>query len=116
MTQKIVVDKSEFLPVPQGTKIKYKHFYKAPDGESLHKLEDLKGIPRWFRLSAVASMVPYTGPRHLQATTAWLEDSKGNEVAEGYSICNPKDTPNKKLGRLIAHNRCIKAYRKNAAA
>jgi endonuclease YncB( thermonuclease family) len=37
-------------------------------------------------------------------------------VAEGDALCSYKDTPSRKLGRAIAHNRALKAYAKGTAS
>lgn len=103
--------KLEFLPVPEGFKMKYRHYYKTPEGGPL--IHD-PTTDAWYTSGDVGKEdVLYEGPRHLDSTYAWLENSDGALVADACSFCNPKDTPNKKLGRCIAHNRCIKAYWKS---
>jgi hypothetical protein len=84
---KIDTSKLKLLPVPEGLTMKYRHFYKMPNGPE--------------------------GPKRLDMTTAWLEDAQGKTVFEQDAMVNPKDVPIKKLGRAIAHNRCIKAFHKS---
>lgn len=86
MTRK-EASKLVLLPVPAGHKIKYQHHYTDPEGV----------------------------PPKLYATSAWLENEAGERVAVAHSTVNPKDTPIKKLGRAIAHNRCIKEFEKSHA-
>jgi hypothetical protein len=54
----------------------------------------------------------------LVGTGAWLVDPTGDEIPDTYarSIVHPNDTAVKKLGRLKAHNRCIKNYLKQQNA
>jgi hypothetical protein len=83
---KIDTSKLTLLPVPEGLKMRYKHHYKAgPDP---------------------------LGPVKLIATDAWLEGFNGMPILLRTATCSKKDVANKKLGRHIAHNRCIKAYHK----
>jgi hypothetical protein len=86
---KIDTSKLEVLPVPDGFKMKYRHHYR-----------EVKGA------GDVTTKI-------LKATDAWLENNENGEiVATETAHVNKKDTPNKKLGRIIAHNRCIKAWQK----
>lgn len=101
---KINTDKLQLRPVPAGYKVKYQHFYKTTDGRPLFQDGDA-----WF-IATTGGASTYYGTRVLFATDAWLEDSTGERVVRASAICNPKDTPNKKLGRAIAHNRCIKNF------
>ena len=47
-------------------------------------------------------------PRYI--TVAKLYDETETMVAEGTATCSPRDNPSRKLGRIIAVNRCIKAF------
>ncbi len=99
MNSKIKIPAEAFLPVPQGTKIKYQHYYKR-----LVKQNVIFGKSHSEVLLS---------PPILIGTDAWLVNAlTGDMIPDAYacSLVNPKDTPNKKLGRLKAHNRCIKAY------
>lgn len=110
---KVDVKKLELMPVPPGHKIKYQHYYMASDGK--RPLVRIDG--KWYTLTCDPEheAVEYNGVAKLFATDAWLEDAQGYAVARGESVCNPKDTPIKKLGRSIAHNRCIKDFHKAKA-
>lgn len=103
MTTKIDVSKLKKRPVPAGHKIKYRHIYKTTDGRDLYQNEQ----GRWV---VPETGETYTGVRRLCGTTAWLETANGFMAATGLAMCNPKDTPIKKLGVVIAHNRCVKAF------
>jgi hypothetical protein len=85
---KVDTSKLKLLPVPEGLRIKYHHIYDDA-GTGLF-------------------------PPKLIGTRAWLEttDHIALQNSEAYAWVNPKDTPIKKLGRTIAHNRCIKEYLK----
>lgn len=90
-----------FLPVPDGTRIRYQHYYaRELKARTVHgknvQLNDLF-------------------PPVLTATAAWLVDSNGNDIPGTFvtSKVHPNDCAVKKLGRLKAHNRCIKAYLKD---
>jgi hypothetical protein len=97
-----------FLPVPAGTRIKYQHYYirkvKSPVwmGKRIH--EDDLDTDILFN------------PPVLVGTGAWLVHADtGNDIPNTFvkSRVHPNDTAVKKLGRLKAHNRCIKAYLKH---
>lgn len=102
---KIDVKKLDLLPVPAGHKIKYNYIYKDKKGRVLYKDPD----GRW-RVSGLNML--HFGLRKLSGCRAWLENGQGEVVQQATSVCNPKDTPVKKLGRVIAHNRCIKSFNK----
>lgn len=95
MTTKIDVSKLEIMPVPSGHKIKYLHHYRP----GLRRIE--------YRMGGEVSI---PGPLKLIGTTAWLENAAGERVCGASSWVRKGDTPIKKLGRIIAHNRCIKAF------
>lgn len=101
MSKQINVSKLVKRPVPAGHKIKYRHIYETQDGRPLM----LTDVGVW-----VSGTDVYTGPRRLSGTCAWLETTDGVIAAQAYAMCNPKDTPIKKLGVTIAHNRCIKQF------
>jgi hypothetical protein len=103
MTTKINVSKLVKRPVPAGHKMKYQHFYTTPEGESLART----AYGTW---KIRATDATYNGPRRLHSTHAWLETENGLLAASAAALCNPKDTPVKKLGVAIAHNRCIKQF------
>lgn len=84
---KVDVSKLTVQPVPAGFTMKYQHFYKR-EGDK---------------------------PPVLEATEAWLCGPQGDMVASGTATVNPKDVAIKKLGRIIAHNRCIKTWKQQQA-
>lgn len=86
-TNKVDVSKLVLLPVPEGYTVRIKHYYTL--GEE-----------------------GYNGPKKLHMTTAALLNPQGEVVREADALVNPKDTPIKKLGRAIAHNRLIIDYNK----
>lgn len=92
---KVDVSKLVFLPVPPGLRMKYKHHYTQENPVTVTKL---------------GGTIEVEQPKKLVSTLAVLEDEAGKELMEGYALVNPKDTPIKKLGRCIAHNRCIANY------
>lgn len=98
MNRKIDISKLHLLPVPPGLKIKYQHHYIR---EVLDRAVYMNDEPR-------------LGPPVLIGTEAWLENAEGERLAEGTAEVHFPDVPIKKLGKAIAHNRCIKAYLKNA--
>ena len=80
------------LPVPTGMKVK---IYHTHDPKVLRFLSISKRPPRYL-------------------TEATLVDTATNTmVAMAFAWCSPKDTPSRKLGRAIAHNRCITNYMEN---
>lgn len=81
-TAKIDLSKLTLRPVPAGHTMRYLHHYKTPKH----------------------------GPMKLLGTTAWLENAEGEMVGRAESWVRKGDTPIKKLGRIIAHNRCVKAF------
>jgi hypothetical protein len=89
----------ELLPVPQGFRIRYQHFYT----------QDVKRTRVWKGQEMELK------PPVLRATGAWLVDSSGEEVPNSYvtSAVHPRDVGVKKLGRMKAHNKCVKAYMKS---
>jgi hypothetical protein len=101
-TVKIDTSKLTLLPVPEGLFMRYKHFYKP----NTRIMEDVEG-------NEVEVII---GPKQLDMTVARLEDSEGDTVCEGDSLVNPNDVPIKKLGRVIAHNRCVKLYHRLSGA
>lgn len=93
---KIDTSNLEVLAVPDGFKIKYKHHYKVI-GKSAIADKDGK--------------YKEVFTKRLIGSEAWLENMENGEVvAHGASMVSKKDTPNKKLGRIMAHNRCIKHW------
>jgi hypothetical protein len=85
-----------FLPVPEGTRIRYQHYY-------------VQVVPGQILIGK--HNTPKVSPPVLVGTAAWLvADATGETVAEATSWVHPNDTAIKKLGRLKAHNRCIKKY------
>lgn len=98
---KVDLSKLTLSPVPDGLKMRIHHVYQ-------------KGPDRQIRTMSGAVSVE-EGPSRLVRTLASLVAEDGTEVAKAESIVNPKDNPIKKLGRVIAHNRCIKAYGKEKA-
>lgn len=87
--------KNTLLPVPDGFKMRIEHFF----GEKLKECIESGELP-----------VHGSGPAY--ATVAQLVETETGEVVSfGVSYCHgKKDLPSRKLGRLIAHNRAIKAY------
>lgn len=71
-------------PVPEGHRVRLKHLYRQKPNR----------------------------PKVLYRTEAYVERQTAPGqyliVADGYSQVRDGDTPNKKLGRAIAHNRAIK--------
>lgn len=92
---KIDTSKLTLLPVPRGLVMKYQHYYVPGPGAEIEIVDGVRRI---------------IGVKRLDSTVAWLEDELGNNVCEADALVNPKDTPIKKLGRAIAHNRCIKKW------
>jgi len=88
---KIDTKKLKLLPVPEGCKIRIRHI---TDPETL-KLNRKRDLPP---------------PKYV--TVAWLYDGDSVMISKGSSFCSANDAPNRKLGRIIAHNRCIKAFHK----
>lgn len=87
--------KVELAPVPEGLKVKIFHVHTNEIKQAL----DFVGVKGKKR------------PRYY--TFARLIDRETQEVlAEGDALCSYKDTPSRKLGRAIAHNRALKAYTK----
>jgi hypothetical protein len=87
-----------FLPVPKGTKIRYQHYY-------------IRRVIDFFVYGKHTE--PRVSPPILIGTAAWLVDDKtGEELTNTrkLAIVHPNDTAIKKLGRLKAHNRCVKAF------
>jgi hypothetical protein len=91
---RIDTSKLVLLPVPEGYKLHLHHFTKKE-----------------LILQSKSDQPP---PRY--GTKAELFDEEGNSVCIGFSFCSHKDTPNRKLGNIIAHNRCIKKFNKQNAA
>lgn len=89
--------KVTLAPVPEGLKVKIFHI---PTNEVRAALDSMgvkgKNRPRYYTFARVIN-------RETQEV-----------VAEGDALCSYKDTPSRKLGRAIAHNRAIKAYAKGA--
>ena len=46
-------------------------------------------------------------------TTAFITDNEGVELASGWADCSKKDVYDKKLGRMIATGRLLKALKLN---
>lgn len=87
--------KVTLAPVPDGLKVK---IYHTPTSEVQAAL-DFMGVKGRKR------------PRYY--TFARVIDRDTQEVlAEGDALCSYKDTPSRKLGRAIAHNRALKALAK----
>lgn len=98
-TCKIDTKKLSLLAIPEGYRMRIKHYYEIPIPRQIHSASNL------------SSMHEEEGPKKLYATSATLEDPNGNLICEAEAIVNPKDTPIKKLGRAIAHNRCMIKYK-----
>lgn len=93
---KVDVKKLVFVPVPLGLRMKYRHYYTQEAAVTVTKL---------------GGTVEVEQPKKLIGTTAILENAEsGERVCSAQALVNPKDTPIKKLGRCIAHNRCINHY------
>jgi hypothetical protein len=75
-------------PVPTGYKVKLHHYFKPDD------LRD------W-----TTSKKP---PKYV--TLAVMVNPHGEVASFGGAACSPKDNPSRKLGRVIAHNRCLDAF------
>lgn len=86
--------KIALMPVPDGHKVKIVHVHKQSDLEGL-KLENSKRAPRYV-------------------TYAILLDADGMVQTISSAACSPKDTPSRKMGRAIAHNRAIKEFSRQA--
>jgi hypothetical protein len=88
-----------FLPVPEGVRIRYQHYY-------IRSVRDRIVVGKFGEARV--------GPPQLVGTAAWLVDDKGEEIdgTRCISRVHENDTAIKKLGRLKAHNRCIKTYQK----
>ena len=111
-TNKIDTSKLSLLPVPEGHKIRSHHIYTDAEGRLIK--HDSLGPYVDVSVNGTVTDSP-TEPRKLVATEARLIRIEDDAVvAQGQSAVNPKDTPIKKLGRAIAHNRCIKAFNKAA--
>lgn len=109
-TNKIDTSKLSLLPVPEGHKIRYRHIYT--DAKDRLVQHDATGP---YVLGDYGDQWDPMQPLKLVATEARLIRIEDDAVvAQGQSAVNPKDTPIKKLGRAIAHNRCIKAFNKAA--
>lgn len=108
MTTKIDVSKLKKRPCPAGHKMRYQHLYATTDGRRLYQEDGT-----WLIRDSVAGdgdPIDYAGTRRLVGTVAWLETDAGTWLTSATALCNPKDTPIKKLGVTIAHNRCIKQF------
>jgi hypothetical protein len=90
--RKSAMPKINLLPVPEGYKVRIEHFFKPEDLEC-QCLSHTKKAPRYYTVSG-------------------LFDSKGNLVSLGYAACSPRDTPSRKVGRAIAHNRAVRSWQK----
>lgn len=75
-------------PVPEGVTIKYRHYTDPQD------LADM-GHPK---------------AKYLTIACLEYEDPNGFGFIFTSASCNPKDTPCRKVGRAIAHNRAISWY------
>ncbi len=82
--------KVTLLPVPDGHKVKIIHVH------------DKNG------LREMALSNPKKPPRYV--TYAMLLDNEGMMVDIAIAACSPRDTPSRKLGRAIAHNRLLTYY------
>lgn len=88
----------ELLPVPEGHEMVITHLY---------------GL---FSLWMWADDQRISGERNIKrklpryVTIARLYDQDGTLVSRGQAICSHRDNPSRKLGRIIAHNRCVKAF------
>lgn len=105
---KIDTSKLVLLPVPEGHKIRYHHIYTDAKGRLVQ--HDDTGP---YVLDDRGDQWDPKEPLKLVGTEARLVRTEDQTlVAQGKAAVNPKDVPIKKLGRAIAHNRCIKAFRK----
>ena len=97
------------MRVPDGTRIRYQHYYVRKVLTPI--------IFGKHTLNPEGADLLYSPPV-LVGTGAWLVDQTGEEIPNTYarSIVHPNDTAVKKLGRLKAHNRCIKNYLKQQNA
>lgn len=84
MSIKIDTKNLTLRPVPAGHYIRYFHDYKIRKDK----------------------------PKIYLGTVAVLFNDVGEEISSAVSKVHKGDTPIKKLGRAIAHNRCIKAFEK----
>jgi hypothetical protein len=113
MKKVIEAAKVALLPVPEGLKIKYQHYYVDARGLKVYR-HAIEGP--FVRVPLGDDDFEIDGPEsplRLTETEAWLENATFDTVAEGWSKVSKKDVPIKKLGRAIAHNRCIKTYLKH---
>jgi hypothetical protein len=103
---KINLAKLTLMPVPEGHKIRYIYGWRSPIGVLIFKDID----DRWRRHDGGGL---YFGRRILHSCLATLSKADGTFVCAAESFCSKKDAPIKKLGRHIAHNRCIKKFHKS---
>lgn len=94
-TGKIDLTNQPRRQVPNGHKIRLTHFSET-------KEEDRKVLKTFRPLTSELA------PRYV--TIAELISPSGVAIASATSYCNPKDTPNRKLGNHIAAQRCLKTF------
>lgn len=91
---KIDTSKLELMPVPDGMIMRIRHITE-PEELELHRRPHAENPP-------------------ARATMASLISKKdGVPVHTAVSLCSSRDQVNKKLGRIIAHNRCVRGYLRN---
>lgn len=90
--------KPELLPVPDGCKMKLYHFHKPEDIADAISIAIEEDFPKRKK-----------SPRYLSLAFL-LKEGEPEAVGFGWAICSHKDSPSRKLGRIIAHNRAIHDY------
>lgn len=92
------MDKCKKLHCPKGFKVRVVHIHRPEDLEFLamdgHRGDTLPP-PRYFTVA------------ELFRTN---DDGSFTKVDEAIARCSPRDTPNRKRGYLIAHNRVLVNY------
>lgn len=92
MSKKITI---ELATVPANVKVKIYHIPTKTVQKVLHPFKgSARKLPRYYTVANVVDR------ETLQV------------VAAGDALCSYKDTPSRKVGRAIAHNRALKAYAK----
>ena len=85
-----MVPKIQLIPVPEGYKVLVQHTFDAATLSLLARTK--RTAPKYCTYACV------------------IEKVTGDICCEALSICSHRDTPSRKLGRAIAHNRVMKVF------
>ena len=87
--------KNKLLPVPQGYKAIVHHAFNADD------------IDFWSRL-VLKDQNHFKRPKYMTVVDV-IDTTTGEVIVTGIAKCSKRDNPSRKMGRMIAHNRAVKA-------